>query len=84
MLSALSRTHLSQFYIKFPFKDRLNKVHQSCLKETAKRRTLLEPSPTSATPHLHDSPSGSQPSTSATGDSGGAVGGSITKSLAFQ
>jgi hypothetical protein len=27
--------------------DRLNKVHQSCLKETAKRRTLLEPSPPS-------------------------------------
>ena len=25
--------------------DRLNKVHQNCLKETAKRRTLLEPGP---------------------------------------
>ena len=24
--------------------DRLNKIHQNCLKETAKRRTLLEPS----------------------------------------
>ena len=24
--------------------DRLNRVHQNCLKETAKRRTLLEPS----------------------------------------
>jgi hypothetical protein len=27
--------------------DRLNKVHHNCLKETAKRRTLLEPSPAS-------------------------------------
>jgi len=25
--------------------DRLNKVHQNCLKETARRRALLEPSP---------------------------------------
>jgi len=25
--------------------DRLNRVHQNCLKETAKRRALLEPSP---------------------------------------
>ena len=25
--------------------DRLNRVHQNCLKETAKRRTLLEPGP---------------------------------------
>ena len=25
--------------------DRLNKVHQSCLRETARRRALLEPSP---------------------------------------
>ena len=41
----------------FCFKDRLNKVHQSCLKETAKRRTLLEPSPVSATSHLHDTAS---------------------------
>ena len=29
--------------------DRLNKVHQNCLKETARRRALLEPSP-STTP----------------------------------
>ena len=29
--------------------DRLNKVHQNCLKETAKRRTLLEPGPATAT-----------------------------------
>ena len=28
--------------------DRLNKVHQNCLKETAKRRTLLEPTPATA------------------------------------
>jgi hypothetical protein len=28
--------------------DRLNRVHQNCLKETAKRRTLLEPGPTTA------------------------------------
>lgn len=27
--------------------DRLNKVHHNCLKETAKRRALLEPSPAS-------------------------------------
>lgn len=25
--------------------DRLNRVHQNCLKETARRRALLEPSP---------------------------------------
>merc|ERR550517_1840750 len=25
--------------------DRLNRVHQACLRETAKRRALLEPSP---------------------------------------
>lgn len=25
--------------------DRLNRVHQNCLRETARRRTLLEPSP---------------------------------------
>lgn len=29
--------------------DRLNRVHQNCLKETAKRRTLLEPGPATAT-----------------------------------
>ena len=29
--------------------DRLNKVHQNCLRETAKRRTLLEPGPATAT-----------------------------------
>jgi len=28
--------------------DRLNKVHQNCLRETARRRTLLEPSPVSS------------------------------------
>ena len=30
------------------FQDRLNRVHQSCVKETAKRRTLLEPAPTTS------------------------------------
>ena len=27
--------------------DRLNKVHKECVRETAKRRTLLEPGPSS-------------------------------------
>ena len=63
------------------FKDRLNKVHQSCLKETAKRRTLLEPSP-STTTDIYDSavPGGSRPSTS---DSS-VTNATLTKSLAFQ
>jgi len=36
--------------------DRLNKVHQNCLKETAKRRALLEPSSPVTTPSGPEAP----------------------------
>jgi len=35
--------------------DRLNRVHQACLRETAKRRALLEPSP-AGTPQAGEGP----------------------------
>lgn len=57
--------------------DRLNKVHQNCLKETAKRRTLLEPTPAN-TSNPYDS------STAADVRQSSSNAGSLNKSLAFQ
>ena len=60
---------LAYKHITKHFQDRLNKVHQSCLKETAKRRTLLESNPT----HTSNDQSTAPEATS-----------TLTKTLAFQ
>ena len=56
-------------HIVMQFQDRLNRVHQNCLKETAKRRTLLESNPT----HTSNDQSTVPEATS-----------TLTKTLAFQ
>ena len=58
--------------------DRLNKVHQNCLKETSKRRTLLEATQSNASNTYNVSTSPNEQLTKADAPS------SLTKTLAFQ